>query len=671
MLKTESQEIDLASLCAWGEPKPINTKNGPKILRKSSPTEKFWELWRANKDPLKRAGVSISKYNGAWEVTWWQDDIETATKHAEAIVASKAAAADVVIPAPLGLEYLPYQKAGVAFATERQAVLIADEMGLGKTIQALGLINSDPSLKRILVVCPATLKLNWAREAKKWLVRPISIGIAGKKFPEAEMVIINYQILKKFYKEIHAIEWDLIVIDEAHLCKNRNAIRTISLLGKYDKDPAKAQPPIRARRKAALTGTPILNRPAEAFPILNFLDPENFKSFFGFATKYCDARQTKYGWDFSGASNLDQLQKLLRTTVMVRRLKKDVLAKLPAKRRQLIELDANGSAELVKKEQEAHAKHEATLEDLKLKVELARLLEGKEEYEKAINELKEGQGAAFEEMSVIRHDIAMQKVPRVIEHVLDAVESGPVVVFAWHRDVVDALMAGFAEAGKKAVKLVGGMPEKEKQASVDAFQAGEADVFVGNIQAAGVGITLVRSSHVIFAELDWVPANLSQAEDRCHRIGQQDSVLVQHLVLEGSLDQVMAETVIQKQNIADAALDDPLKLVLLREPVSSVTVKGYVSTERDEQAEKEKTYSEAEIANLHGGIRYLAAVCDGANELDGAGFNRFDSAFGKALASLPSLTQHQAAVAERLCQKYRGQLRGRVSLANEGVALAA
>ena len=546
MNKTESKELNLASLCAWGAPKPVNTKNGPKLLRKSAPTEKFWNLWRANKDALKAAGLGISKYNGDWEVTWWQDDLQTATKHAEAIEASKAADADVELLAPLGLEYLPYQKAGIAFANERKAVLIADEMGLGKTIQALGLINTDPSLKRILVVCPATLKLNWAREAKKWLVRPTTIGIAGKKFPETELVVINYQILKKFYKEIHAIEWDLIVIDEAHLCKNRNAIRTISLLGKYDKDPAKVQPPVRARRKAALTGTPILNRPAEAFPILNYLDPVNYKSFFGFATKYCDARQTKYGWDFSGASNLDQLQKLLRTTVMVRRLKKDVLAELPAKRRQIIEIEANGSAGLVKREQEAHAKHEATLESLKLKVELARLLEGKEEYEQAINELKEGQSAAFEEMAVIRHDIAVQKVPSVIEHVLDAVESGPVVVFAWHKDVVDALMAGFAEAGKKAVKLVGGMSEKDKQASVDAFQAGEADIFVGNIQAAGVGITLVRSSHVIFAELDWVPANLSQAEDRCHRIGQKDSVLVQHLVLEGSLDQVMSETIIRE-----------------------------------------------------------------------------------------------------------------------------
>jgi hypothetical protein len=133
----------------------------------------------------------------------------------------------------------------------------------------------------------------------------------------------------------------------------------------------------------------------------------------------------------------------------------------------------------------------------------------------------------------------------------------------------------------------------------------------------------------------------------------------------------MSETIIEKQNIADAALDDPLKLFMLREPVTSVTVKGHVSTERDEKAEKEKTYSLAEIENLHGGIRYLAAVCDGANELDGAGFNRFDSAFGKALASLPTLTQHQAAVAERLCRRYGGQLRGRVSLANEDVALAA
>jgi SWI/SNF-related matrix-associated actin-dependent regulator 1 of chromatin subfamily A len=134
-------------------------------------------------------------------------------------------------------------------------------------------------------------------------------------------------------------------------------------------------------------------------------------------------------------------------------------------------------------------------------------------------------------------------------------------------------MESLKESGLRCVSVVGGMTDEAKQSAVDAFQNGQADVFVGNIKAAGVGLTLVRSAHVVFAELDWVPANMSQAEDRAHRIGQRNAVLVQHIVLEGSLDQVMATALVTKQDIADRALDDPILKLEAQEPVEVVTVR--------------------------------------------------------------------------------------------------
>lgn len=651
--------FDIAGLCEWGEPKSVRTKAGPRILRKAAPNQRFSDLWKANKDALKAAGLGWGKaLDGTWEVCWWQADTQVVVREEKAIAASAASDAVIEVPAPEGCEYLPYQRAGIAWGIEREAVLIGDEMGLGKTIQALGVINADASIKRVLVICPASLKLNWKREAQKWLTRHFEKGIVkGTEWPRhADFIICNYDVAAKHTARIHGEPWDMLILDEAHYCKNPKAQRTQAILGKRDRDPEKVLPAVTARRKIVLTGTPILNRPVEAQAILGYLAPAEFGNFFNYAKRYCAAFQGRYGWDFTGSSNLEELQRKLRSTVMIRRLKADVLSELPAKRRQVIELAANGAAGIVEKEANAWAAHQETLTALREAVELAKVLEDQEAYAEAVEALREGSSAAFEEMAQIRHDVALAKVPYVIEHVASAIEEGPVVLFAWHRDVVKALAEGLAEREIDSVQLVGGMSDEAKQQSVDAFQAGQVPVFIGNIKAAGVGITLVRSSHVVFAELDWVPANMTQAEDRTHRIGQRSSVLVQHLVLEGSLDQVMAEALVKKQEVADKALDNPIAKLEATEPVTAVRIKTSPQDRSVSTDSSAKAYSPEEIVKYHLGLRRLAGMCDGAREIDEMGFNKLDTRFGKALAAQASLSQRQAAIAERLCRKYRRQL---------------
>lgn len=601
--------------------------------------------------------------------------------HDATIEASRAVDADLAIPCPDGLAYRGFQKAGIAFVAARPSVLIGDEMGTGKTIQTCGLLNLNIDIHSVLVVCPASLKLNWQRELERWILPERDLHVIIPTTSETietlttfwngqglRVAIVNYDILHTFVtrqtienprtkKNEERYAWqngtlDLLVSDEAHYLKNDKARRS------------KVVRCIPAHKKVLLTGTPLTNRPKELFPILNYLDAQAWPNFFKFASRYCNAHQIDIGrgrtaWDFDGASHLDELQDKLRSTLMIRRLKKDVLSELPAKQRQVLELPANGAAKYVAAEQRAWTAHTTHLETLRDAVELAKA-EDEDTYEAAVAALRSGMQAAFTEMSRLRHATAVAKIPQVLEHVEAALENeGKCVIFAHHHDVIAALADGLQTA--HPVCLTGETPMAQRQANVDRFQTDPAcRVFIGSITAAGVGLTLTAASHVVFGELDWVPGNLTQAEDRCHRIGQQNHVLVQHLVLEGSLDATMARRLVAKQTIIDQALDvtgppetQDAMLPVLPTPEEPATG----STSRQRIAKEAPLLSAEEIAQIHTSLQRLAAACDGAQALDGYGFNKIDTHIGHSLAAWARLTPKQAALGKRLVIKYQRQLR--------------
>lgn len=580
-----------------------------------------------------------------------------AEQREKALADSRAVDADIDVPCPEGLAYYPFQKAGIAYASQRSSTLLADEMGLGKSVEAIGLINADPTIQTVLCVVPATLRINWKREAEKWLVRPLRVQVIEKREPieeGAQFVIVNYdKVIGKagaaFREQVFARTWDLLIVDEAHRVKNPQAQRTKIILGKRERDGKKNRGLLEVcKRRLFLTGTPILNRPIEIHPILSAIAPTEFGNFMGFAKRYCGAHKAEYGWDFSGATNLEELQQRLRATCMVRRLKRDVLTELPPKTRQVVPVAVNGSAGLVEEENTLFRAHVEQLRQLRAEVELAHAKGGEEAYLQAVANLRDAAKVAFEEISRARHDLAVAKVPAVIEHVQDILEQGQkVIVFAHHHDVVDALTAAW---GSLAVEITGRTPQGTRQEIVDRFQNDDGvRVFVGSITAAGVGITLTASSIVVFAELDWVPANITQAEDRAHRIGQSGNVLVQHLVLDGSLDARMAKTIVAKQTIADRALDIQVNTTLPVLPLD----------DDDEKPDLPKKYPEATLIEKQTalrGLQLLAGVCDGARLLDGAGFNRVDTYVGKRLAAESELTDGQVWLAKRLLRKYHRQL---------------
>lgn len=593
----------------------------------------------------------------------------------QAVVDSRATNADIDIPHPDGLDYLPFQKAGVSWAMSRPAALIADEMGLGKTIQALGVINVDPSINQVLVVCPLSVALNWKRETEKWVTRSLTARVAtAQKWPtDANVVIVHWGIVAKHSQSIRSQNWDLIVLDESHYAKNPKASRTKAILGDYQS----GVPALTANRKLALTGTPIPNRPIEIQPVLKWLNPAEFGNWMQYARRYCDASQTRFGWDTSGSAHLDELQEKLRSTVMIRRKKSEVLKELPAKSRQVILINPETPAlrKALKAERAAAKAGMDTIEKAQVAAELAK--SGTEtDYAQAVQALRQARLITFQEMSETRHDTAIAKIPEVLEHIRDVLdEQGKVVVFAHHRDVIKSLESSLKAGDKEhepvgVVKIYGGIKPEERQQAVDSFQDDPSTrVFLGSIGAAKEGITLTSASRAVFAELDWVPGNLSQAEDRIHRIGQKDAVTIRHILLDGSLDAKMAQTIVQKQFVLDQALDDQhqngdeldyqtgSEEERFVEDDELVTPPATRSTTREEIANRAEFLTSADIARVQAGLRQLSRMdADFAQAKNDAGFSKIDVSIGHDLADRDALSPKQAALGAKLLSKYHRQL---------------
>jgi SWI/SNF-related matrix-associated actin-dependent regulator 1 of chromatin subfamily A len=508
-------------------------------------------------DRLERAVPLLEYAKGAAEdeIAAFVADREHAEERAEA---SRATSADIDVPCPDGLAYLPFQLAGIRYAltTRTGNALIADEMGLGKTIQALGVVNVDETIRTVLVICPHTVKLHWRRECKKWLVRPSIVLVwgAGMRIvpvdgPEGTVVvhIANWDILSRRVDSFDALNADLVILDESQRMKNPNASRTRAALAIAED----------AARVLCLTGTPVLNRPEELWTTVHLLDAAHWPQREDFEREYCRVFVDRWGhYKADGTSHLDGLSDKLRGTIMVRRRKEDVLAELPQKRRQVVELDPSNYQLTIAREARALGDARRNMADARERLHAIDAARNREQYADAMRELSGVRMSEIAEISRARHETALAKVQDVIRFVGDCLEAEPkVVVFAHHRDVHAQISAGLRTHG--VVGILGGDKIEDREAAVGAFQHDPAvRVFVGSTTAAGIGITLTAARCVVFAELDWTPANMTQAEDRTHRIGQTGSVSVYHLVVDGSIDAMLASALVEKQAVIDAAVGD-------------------------------------------------------------------------------------------------------------------
>ena len=599
---------------------------------------------------------------------WGKDLMKRKVELTTSLSGSRQSVSYAEIPHPEGLDFLPFQRAGICYMRERKNTLLGDSPGLGKTVEAIGLINCCHEIKKILVICPATIKENWRREMEKWFVRDMGrIQIAKPDSNlDAEIIITNYESVSKLNGKLVQIDFDLMIIDEAHFIKNQKTLRYMSIMGgvKKVKDKMdKRYDRLNYKRVLLLTGTPVCNRPSELWPLINICDPEhwNAKTFFYYHKRYCNASKGRYGYDFKGAADetkLGELQVKLRETILIRRLKEEVLTDLPPKMRQIIELEIDENDGDIKRVLQAEKEIEdrdndsdAVIEKM-AKVELAKASGNDDEYRAAISDLAGVSEVSFTETSRVRHDTAIAKLPYAIEFIKEQLESvDKIVIAAYHHDVIE----GFAKAFPlESVSIYGEMTLDRRQQAIDRFQNDENCKIAFLSMVLGVGITLTAASHIYFVEEDWVPATITQTEDRLHRIGQKDCVNVYHLVLSGSMDVKMIKMVMEKQKIIEATLDKILEL----EPVV-ITKDRAVSNSLSRQkiAEEAELITEAEVEEIHEKLKALAAMDrDHARCINGIGFNKIDGYMGHSLAQTMFLSKKQAIIGRRLVKKYAGQL---------------
>ncbi len=423
----------------------------------------------------------------------------------------------------------PFQREGVAFIESRKGrALIGDDMGLGKTCQALSWLRLHPELRPVVIVVPASLKLNWKREVKMWIGAEEKVQIiSGRKNGCAltgKIIIINYDILESWLEALIAHQPKVLIYDECHYMRNSKTIRT-----KAAKKLAKS-----CNHVICLSGTPIVNRPMEFFNPINMIRPDVFPSFWNFAKEFCGARNNGFGWDFTGATNTDKLHKLLTETIMIRRKKADVLKDLPPKIHTILPFEISNRKE-----------YNRAAEDI-----IAWIFEN-EGQEKAH---KASQAEVLVEFEKLKQLAVQGKMAAAVEWITDFLESGEkLVVFATHTKTLDLLQEEFKAI---SVRLDGSTSQKDRQAAVDRFQTDDSvRLFLGNTKAAGVGITLTAASNVIHMELPWTPGDLEQASDRCHRIGQHDAVNIWIPVALNTIEEPIAAILSEKQKVLAAVLD--------------------------------------------------------------------------------------------------------------------
>lgn len=444
------------------------------------------------------------------------------------------------------LTLFPYQEEGVSFLELRNGrALIADEMGLGKTVQVLAWLRSRGGVRPAIVICPLSVRLHWEVETSKWVGEecylPTGRVADGSGYWGQPFVIIHYDILAGYSgidPQTHRIVIDpsswlawlqtlhprCVVIDEAQAIRTSSIVRT-----KAVKALCRG-----VKHVIGLTGTPIVNRPIEAYNILKLVGGHDVPKWPIYTQRYCDPQHNGFVWTYDGATHIASLHRLLMNRgVMLRRRKADVLKDLPAKMRQFVPLELDNRPE-----------YDAAERDF---LSYLRRVEGNAAARRA------SRAETLVKINKLRSLSAIGKLDEALSWIEDMIEGNKLVAFAVHRRVINAVCEQF---GERAVRLDGNTPPAERGRVIERFQTDPGcRLFVGQVQAAGTGITLTAASHICFLELPWTPGDVLQAEDRCHRIGQTDAVNIYYLLAVNTIEEKMARLIDRKRETLDALLD--------------------------------------------------------------------------------------------------------------------
>jgi SWI/SNF-related matrix-associated actin-dependent regulator 1 of chromatin subfamily A len=448
---------------------------------------------------------------------------------------------------------------------------VGDDMGLGKTFEALAAIALRPNAYPALVICPPSVTLNWRNEARRLipgvrvevlsgtkasLPAPADIYIVGDAVLAAWAGLRQVTYTKRNGEQgkkdivdgvLTSMGIRALVIDEAHRFKSYKAQRARAAMAFAATLPTGAL-------RVLMSGTAVVNRPEELSTQLRIAGVDHvFGGWYSFLNRYCP-KVDRFG--SRGAAHLDELHQRLVSTFYLRRLRTEVLT-LPGKGRTLVGTAMAGKA---------------ARDYLRAQDDLIAYLTGEKGKAAAA---KAGKAEALVLLNTLRNLVGLAKIDAVVAYVTDLVESDEqVFVACWHKEMADALVKAFPGA----VQVVGGMTVEAKQAAVEAFQAGEARVMVGNIIAAGVGITLTAARHVVIAELPWTPGDLNQVEDRLDRIGQTREV-VSHLMLGTNgvptVDERLMGILNDKAGVTGTIMDGQAASIIDDDSIASALLDSY------------------------------------------------------------------------------------------------
>ncbi|PFX16259.1 DNA annealing helicase and endonuclease ZRANB3 [Stylophora pistillata] len=429
-------------------------------------------------------------------------------------------------------------------------------MGLGKTLQAISIAYYYKDAWPLLIVVPSSVKFSWIDEIEKWLpefephdLNLIRSGCDISNLGKAMIHVVGYGLLsvatsKLLLEALENHKLNIVILDESHYLKNRQSVRTKHLLQICKK----------AKHAILLSGTPSLARPRELFPQLNIVCPGKFGSFSHFVKRYCDARDVffrgKRGYDTSGASNLDELYHLLKTHVMIRRLKKEVLTQLPPKRRQKVIFDIS----------ESNSKYNTELKQImkdfrKCSAIINGSIADDQSIESPLTEIRRLS-------TLVYHYTGLVKIGPVLKYIEDLAQGmdGKFIVFFRHRLVRQAIEAKLVALKLKYICIAGDVPSGIRGELVHSFQTDtQVRVAALSIEAASFGLTLTAAHHVVFAELHHTPGVIIQAEDRAHRIGQTLPVNIHYLIAKGTVDEILWSLIRRKVYVTTTTLDGKCK----------------------------------------------------------------------------------------------------------------
>jgi SWI/SNF-related matrix-associated actin-dependent regulator 1 of chromatin subfamily A len=458
------------------------------------------------------------------------------------------------------MELFKHQIEGIQFLKENKKVILADEMGLGKTIQAIIAAKETRELySMVLVVCPASLKINWKREIERQYPGE-SVSIAGSRgLPEGmdmvgDWIIINYDILEKRLEQIEAMvdsgTIKTLILDEAHYIKGKSVRAACVVGGKVKKKNGKvafAGIAAKMERVYCLTGTPLLNRPIEMFNLLKAIGHKLGMNRSFYAKRYCGAYlktvMRRYAppirfMDESGASHLDELQNIIGKS-MIRRTKDQELD-LPEKIVSAMDVEINGWWRM-----SYDMAWDNYLEFLRENPDPTKNIESIIMARQLV------------EIQKLKQVCSQAKVGRICEDIKNAVEQdAKIIIFSQYTKTIEMLAEHLDGEKIGYVTLTGEKDSEERQKAVDDFQNDKAvKVFIANIKAGGVGITLTEASIVMFADMDWSPEIHNQAIDRAHRIGQNKMVNAYFYVATGTIEDDIMELLKAKEGVIKSVLE--------------------------------------------------------------------------------------------------------------------